>query len=172
MAVERYPDFLAGQKSTADLLTSSQPMLVYKTADTARTSTTSSADPHLTLSVEANAVYTVHGLLIFNGSDEATDMNVDWNAPSGSTGIWAGLGQPTGATTTDGDVRTVGSGITSARSYGVDNGGASNPLTIIVNTLLVTSSTAGTYELVWGCVNSSGTVTLMANSFLEVQRYV
>lgn len=172
MAVERYPDFLAGMLLTADRLTSSQPMLVYKTADTSRTSTVNSADPHLTLSVEANAVYTVHGLLILDATDEGTDVNLDWNAPTGSTGYWQGIGQPTTANSTDGIVRTVCTSITGARNFGVDNGGSGAPLGIAISALLVTDSTSGTYELSWAANAASGTVTLLANSHLVLQRFV
>lgn len=167
---ERYPTVRAGQKVTGELLDSMLPKTVRKTADTGRTSTTASDDPELQFTVEANAVYTVHGILFTNATDEATDINVDWTAPSGADGTWAGLGQPTTATTTDGTVRTVGTGITAARNYGVDSGGVSNPLTIRISALLITGSTAGTYALSWGANAASGTVSVLTDSFLTFTR--
>lgn len=167
---EQYPTYLAGQKLTADLLTAGQPFLVYKTSDLSRTSATLADDNHLTVQVDANAIYVVDGFLHFYTTDATNaDINVDWTVPSGASGNWVGIGQPTGATTTDGDVRTVSSTIAAARSFGA-NTDTSNPLSIVTRAFLVTSS-AGTYALSWARTGGAGTVTLLQNSYLKFQRY-
>lgn len=168
---ERYPTVRAGQKVTGSLLDSMLPKTVRKTADTGRTSTTTSADPELQFTVEANAVYVVRGALFVDSTNATTDINVDWSAPTGADGTWAGLGQPTTATTTDGDVRTVAElGITSARAFGAITAGGSGTLTILINTMLIVGSTAGTYSLDWAANSASGTVTVKADSFLTFWR--
>ena len=140
-----------------------------KTADTPRTTATRTDDPDLTFSVAANAVYEVTGMLNWYTTDDSTaDIAADWTVPSGATGKWAGIGQPAGATSTDGTVRTVASDIDALRNYGALTD-SSNPLTIIVHALLVTTN-AGTYALNWARTGGSGTLTLTQHSFIKLLR--
>lgn len=140
-----------------------------KTADTARTTATLSDDPDLTFSVAASAVYVVTGMLHFYTTDASTaDIVVDWTVPTSAAGTWIGMGQPNGATGTDGTVRTMSSSIAEARGYGA-NTDTANPLAIDVRSLLVTAD-AGTYALQWARSGGSGTVTLLTNSYLHLQR--
>lgn len=172
---ESYPALRAGQKVTGSLLTSMKPLTVRKLSDTARTSTTPTADPELQFTVEANAVYRMEGILYYDGSVE-TDIQIDWSAPTGSDGSWGAVGAPeTEAFTPNvnvSQVKLVGTGtITSARAYGVDNLGTGSPLTLHVRSLLITGSTAGTYSLDWSVQSGEvGTITMLNDSFLALRR--
>lgn len=171
---ESYPTFRAGQKVTGSLLESMKPQTVRKLSDTGRTSTTASDDPELQFAVEANATYQVDGILWVSATNNTTDVNLDWSAPAGADGSWSGVGMSTSATGVDtdfagnaGQVRFPLTGITSARSYGATSAGT---VSILINALLITSSTAGTYALSWGAVSASGTVTLVTDSYLTLRR--
>lgn len=140
-----------------------------KTADTVRTSATLTDDPHLTVTVDASATYDVEAVIIVDTSDATNaDLNLDWTVPAGATGRWTGIGQPVGATGTDGDVRTVSTTIDAARTYGATTDSA-NQLSILVKGLLVTSS-SGTYAVSWARTGGSGSLTMVTNSFLKLTR--
>lgn len=175
---ESYPAFRAGQKVTGELLASMLPRTVRKTSDTARTSTTPSADPELQITVEANAVYRMDGILYVFGSVD-TDIQVDWSAPTGSDGSWGAsglaetenwVGALSPSNVTNG--KLVGTTtITSARAYGVDDAGAGSPTAMQVQALLITGSTAGTYSLDWSVQSGEvGTVTVMTDSYFTLVR--
>lgn len=145
-----------------------QRLFAYKAADTSRTTGTGD-DPDLTFAVAANAVYRVHGVLRVNTTDATNaDINVDWTVPAGATGFWVGIGQPTGATGTDGTVRTQGSAIDASRAYGAVVS-AGNELAIVIDAILITTN-AGTYALNWSRTGGSGTLTVMQHSHLELIR--
>lgn len=145
-------------------------LFAYKTADTSRATQTQADDPHLTLNVQANARYVMEGLLIVDTSDAAqADLSLDWTVPAGATGRYVGIGQPSGATGTDGTVRTVASNIDAARTYGATVDSA-NQLGIALSGLLITSSTAGVYAVNWARTGTAGTLILVANSWLMLYR--
>ena len=98
------------------------------------------------------------------------DINVDWTCPTGAGGFWVGVGQPAGATGTDGTVRMQGSAIDASRSYGAIVS-AGNELAIVIDAILITTN-AGTYALNWSRTGGSGTLTVMAGSHIELIREV
>ncbi|NUS26925.1 MAG: hypothetical protein HOV92_22235 [Streptomyces sp.] len=182
---EAYPTFLAGQKLTAGLLRSAQPMVARKTADTQRSATTTTtADPHLQFEVEANAVYIMDGWIKYDGP-AAADLNLDWSAPTGSLGEWLGWGaghspvitfnsSGTAQLDTQGGrgypIRTETNDVTAARSFGTLGTGLI-PLTLVVSGTLRVGSTAGTYSCDWAQLTSdAGAVTLYTDSWLRLQR--
>lgn len=139
-----------------------------KTADTARATDVTSNDPHLAVSVEANAEYEVEAFLSFVTSDATNaDLNLDWSVPAGATGKWVGLGQPVGASTGDGTVRTVTTNVDAARTFGALVG---TDLGIVVKGILITSATAGTYAASWARTGGSGTLTMQEHSYLKLVR--
>lgn len=182
---EAYPTFLAGQRITASLLSSAQPMVARKTADTARSATTTTAaDPHLQFEVAANAVYILDGWIKYD-SPTAADINIDWTAPSGSLGEWTAIAvghspvigsSNVPALITDTQdargylLRLETNDITSARSYGgLGTGGT--PLTMHIKGTLRVSSTAGTYSMDWAQFVSNATATTVyTDSWLRLQR--
>lgn len=182
---ERYPTFLAGQRLTAALLTSSQPLVARKTSDTSRSATTTTtADPHLQFDVLANAVYVMDGWIKYDGP-AAGDLNIDWTAPTGALGEWMGLGagaspvvsaNTTPALISDSQssrgylIRTETTDVTSARSYGCIGTGGTQ-LSVAFWGVLRVGATAGTYSLDWAQLVSDATaLTLYTDSWLRLQR--
>lgn len=183
--VEYYPQPLAGQRLTASLLRSMLPQVARKTADTSRAATTTvTPDPHLQFEVEANGVYVMDGWLKFDGPS-AADINIDWSAPTGSTGEWvayAGGHSPmisfdnTATMQTDSQqargytIRTESTDLTAGRSYGT-LGTSLTPITAAIYGTLRVGSTAGTYSLDWAqFVSNAGATTIYTDSWLRLQR--
>lgn len=182
---EAYPTLLAGQRITASLLSSMQPQVARKTADTARSSTTTAtADPHLQFEVVANAVYIMDGWIKYDGPT-AADINIDWSAPSGSLGEWVAYGvgnspvigsSAAPALQTDTQdargymIRVETNDITSARSFGTLGTGIT-PITLAIMSTLRVGSTAGTYSMDWAQFASNATAcTIYTDSWLRLQR--
>jgi hypothetical protein len=185
MASEAYPTFLAGQRITAALLSSAQPMVARKTADTQRNSTTlATADPHLQFTVEANAVYIMDGFIKFESAANA-DFAVDWSAPTGAEGEWVGVGaghSPViGATTglvLQGDtqdargylIRTESNDLTSARSFG-GLGVGLIPISLHLTGTIRVGSSGGIYSFDWAQGSSQATnTTVYTDSWIRLQR--
>jgi hypothetical protein len=181
---EFYPTPLAGQRLTASMLRSMLPQVARKTADTPRSATTTTtADPHLTFEVVANAVYIWHGWLKFDGP-AGGDFNIDFTVPSGSLGEWTGWGagiafitsvnttpaliQDT-ASTRGYLIRTETNDVSQTRSFGTIAAGT--PLTTFLKGTLRVGSTAGTFSLDWAQLASdAGSTTLYTDSWLEMRR--
>lgn len=145
-----------------------QELFARKTADTARATASVTDDPHLSVSVSGSAVYVVTGVIHFRTTDATNaDITIDWSTPTGSDGIWIGIGQGSGASSTDGTVRTMSSVINAARGYGADT--AADALAVHVRGLLVTTD-PGTYAMAWARSGGSGTLTVLAHSYIHLQR--
>lgn len=171
--VEYYPQWLAGQDITADQLNEMIPKVIRKTTDTARTSTTTTtADPELSLTLAANAVYVWDGWVKYS-ADPAVDMTVDFTVPSGALGEWAahGAGSGTAGVTTAGYlIRTESNDVAQARNYYGLNAGDSQPLTVFLYGTIRTSS-GGTFSLDWAQGSSGASATTVyTDSWLRFQR--
>lgn len=183
---EAYPTLLAGQRITASMLSSMQPMVARKTADTSRSATTTrTPDPHLTFEVAANGVYILDGWLKYDGPI-AADLNLDWSIPVGTLGEWTGFGAgvgivvstnttPTLTSDTQSSrgylIRTETNDIDAARSFGCLGTVGLTPLTILLNATVRVGSTGGTYSMDWAQLVSDATaVTIYADSWLRMQR--
>lgn len=182
---EAYPTFLAGQRITASLLSSAQPMTVRKTSDTSRSSTTTAvADPHLQFTnLPANAVYTLTGWLQYSTST-AADILIDWTTPAGAQGAWGAYGaghspvisfNTTPAITSDTQqsrgypVRLETNVIGQSRSFGGLGTGVT--LTTGIFALMRVGSTGGTYSMDWAQLASDATnTTIYTDSWLCLQR--
>lgn len=146
-----------------------------KTGDTPRSTATLSNDPHLTVTLAANAVYEMEALLHFYQSALGTDINIDWTAPASATGRWTGFGQPvTGpggevASTNAGYIRTVNTNVDAARTYGA-NTDTANPLSLYCKGLVITGGSGGTYALSWARNGAAGTTTMLEHSTLTLIR--
>jgi hypothetical protein len=143
----------------------------YKPGPTQRPATVSATpDPHLTLAVEANSVYTLTGMLFYDG-DDGGDLKFGFTAPAGSTGSWwpgapdssmnALAFAPRWGAITDVTASTMAAG-----TIGTGNTLAASP-----SGLVITGSTAGHLTLVWGqnTANAAPT-TLRAHSWLRLER--
>jgi len=181
---EAYPTIAAGQRLTASLLRSMQTQTVRKTADTSRSATTTlTADPHLVITLEANAVYTMDGWIKYDGPT-AGDLTISFTAPSGCLGeytSWGAGNGVVGATSTptlQQDVqdvrgyliRTETNDIQASRGFGCLGTGIT-PLTLRLNGTIRNSSTPGTYSFNWAQTTSNATATtLYTDSWVRLQR--
>lgn len=180
---EAYPTFVAGQKITAALLRSAQPQVVRKTADTARSATTTTTpDPHLQIDVIANAVYVWDGWVKYD-ADAAGDLVLDFTTPAGALGEWLGFaaGNPvTGASATPTLrvdtagvsgylIRTETNDVAQSRSFGAL--GVGTTMGVQLSGTLRVAAAAGTFSLDWAQGASSATATtLYTDSWLRFQR--
>ncbi|MGW2497285.1 collagen-like triple helix repeat-containing protein [Streptomyces pseudogriseolus] len=128
-----------------------QSRAVVKTADTSRASTiTPAADPHLALTVAANATYIVEAVGVWTSGGGG--FRVDWTAPSGASMVW-----------TDNDgagSAALGDDLTFAATTGTTFQGA-----------LITGSTAGTLTLRWAQNTSNTAATVLkAGCYLRLER--
>lgn len=163
--------FQVGDDITADRLNWDK--LAWKTADTSRdTTTTRTADPHLTVSVAANARYLINGTLFYTATATA-DLSIAWSAPTGATGVWTAFCTGTGATTTD----PVGYQVRTDARTDLTQGhtcaglGSPNPVAVLLGGHVETSSTAGTLALVWAQAASGAiATTLMEGSWVRFTR--
>lgn len=171
---EFYPQWLAGQDITADLLNAGLPKVIRKTSDTSKTSTTTvSADPELQITLDANAVYIWDGWLKY-AADPTADLVVDFTAPSGALGEWAGLGAGSGtagATTAGYSIRTESNDIMQSRTYYGTTVADNQPNSVFLRGIIRMSSTAGTWSLDWGPAASVATATTVyTDSWIRLQR--
>lgn len=132
-------------------------------------STTTQDDLHLQLSVAANAVYRLEGLLIFNGPSGA-NLKMGWSAPGLSALDWTALGQNTAASSSVGPVITNAQTL-SSNAYALGTIGTGTNMIAIVRGLLVTGSGSGTFKLQWAQNTANATATTMVlNSNISLQR--
>lgn len=180
---EAYPTPLAGQRLTANLLRSMQPQTARKTADTARSSTTTPAlDPHLQFTAVANAVYVWTGWIAYD-TDNAADIIIGFSTPSGTLGTWTGYGSGTtvisgtgGGGTQQNTVSTWGytirneyTDITAGRTFGGLGVGA--PQSVLLSGTLRVGSTGGTWGLNWcQAVSTASNTTVHTDSWISCQR--
>lgn len=168
---EAYPTFLAGQRITAALLRSAQPQVVRKTADTNRSATTTfEDDPHLTVAVEANAVYVMDGWIKYF-ADPTPDIKIQFTIPTGTLGEWAWLmpGSTTAATGTTGySIRTETNDVSGSRTgYGTSDSVMFTP----ISGLWRVASTSGSITMQWAQNTSNATSTnIYTDSWLRFQR--
>ena len=146
-------------------------LFAYKTANTSRSSTTSAtADPHLTFTVEANTTYTLSGLLIFDGHDNG-DLKIGFTAPAGTTGSWWPGGADSSISAFAGLPRWGALTDVTASTMAIGAIGAGTILAAQPGGLVVTSGTPGTFSLVWAQNASNGTATILrTHSWLRLDR--
>lgn len=141
-----------------------------KTSDTSRTSTTASDDPHLTITLPANGVYNVETEFVIDGDDSTTDIKISWTnsnineltrrsitaiGPNATSSVNSDAYYSNNyAFATEIETGVVTAGWTCRREHFV----------------ISTDDDDGTITPKWGCVNSSGTVTLKSFSFVIVTK--
>jgi hypothetical protein len=139
-----------------------------KLSDTSVTSsTTLIVDGHLQVAVDANAVYELRSMIIYDGA-AAADLKLMYFCPVGTT--FDGMGsiiESTGSSYTDVHLPPYaenGSGV-----WGCNGAGAT--MVGYVNGLVVTGVTAGTIQVHWAQFVSNATPTrLFTNSYLKLNR--
>lgn len=144
-------------------------VIVRKTSDTSRASTTTlAADPALLSAVEANSTYEYLFRILIQGTTGASEWKGGPYGPSGWTSTWtflarttAGGGQPNQMFT-----RVHAEGDT-ANTY-CDN---TNDTWAEIKGTLVTSSTAGTFGVEWAQNASlSNATNVLAQSLLRLEK--
>lgn len=163
-----YPVPAIGTRLTADFLTSMLQISAKKTGTTARTSTVVvSADPDLVCTVEASAVYSMFYMIRYD-ADTAGDLRYNFTGPTGTTGSYSASALNSTLSAEASDVNFMRDMGTITLAGGL---GAGTDAAAFGNGLFTTSSTAGSWSLVWAQGTSSATATnLKANSFMQIKR--
>jgi hypothetical protein len=157
-----YPAVYVGQRLTAALLRSTLSFAAWKTTSTSRnTTTTRTADPDLTLAVEADALYTGDFMIIYSSTSTTPGLNWAFTVPAGATGYYT---YSAGQTTTDTNI-----------TFPIASGGGpptvSGTLGLNGKLWLDTSSTAGNLTVAWAqLVSNAANVTLEAGSYIKLKR--
>ena len=162
------PVWAAGQVlSNSDVNVWFVPIVATKPSDTGRTSTTSiTNDPDLQITLAANASYDLTAKLAYKGgTNGASDIQIQVNAPSGATGFWGAVRlQITSFPTTTAIYNPFGNNVNAGTN------GTGNPQPFFIHGS-VTTTTAGTLAVAWAQNTSSVTATtMMAGSLLSCQR--
>lgn len=165
-----YPTILAGQRATAALLTSMQPLLVVKTVDeTVNNSAVLQNDNELLLPVLANATYLLDMYLIYSTGD-TPDFQIQISVPSGATKSWTPRGLGVLVTTFYGDQQS-----TAARTLPLSLGGGGGgglELSANVQGIVRVGSTAGNVQLQWAQNSANASDTkVYADSWMRLTRY-
>ena len=159
------PVWSVGQVLTAsDVNTWFVPLAVYKTADLGRTSTSLTADPDLTVTVAANAVYSVDAALFYKGSTTSAQFQWTWTIPAGagSGSYHASYIGGGGGAVIEGDGWTD-----AAHTAGIPV--ANNVQGLRVGGTLGTGGSSGSFTLNWA-LSGTGTSTLVTRSRLVLFR--
>ncbi|MEU9498258.1 hypothetical protein [Streptomyces sp. NPDC048196] len=144
------------------------PRFVYKAAATDRASTTTrTADPDLTMTLDANAVHIVEFHLLVGGPSGGL-MVTSWNVPSGATGLKGAHGPASTAAGVDtltnaGDNisgRFGSHGFTTTVTYGRRDSNT-NLLYAIETGTVITGASSGTVAIAWAQSASNATATRM-----------
>ena len=138
---------------------------VKKETGTDRTSTTSSDDPDLTLTLPKNGIYRVEAIIFIDGTEAGTDFKWQYTQTgltqiSYRTAIAPGVSS---TSVTDATLHMHSRSFTQDGTAGVVSAGWTCVLDIIYAS---TSSSDGTITLKWGCVNSSATISVKNNSVM------
>jgi hypothetical protein len=141
-------------------LARARPSLIAKPGDTTRSSTTFATDPHLTLALEANAIYRWDGFLRFSGNDNI-GIKIKFSLPSGCAGYWVAVTDMGGSSINLTEVHSDTE--LDAMSW------ASSHRAIKWQGHLLTGSTAGQVALSWAAWNS-GSITLYTGSWMDARR--
>lgn len=167
----------SGLQVTGSVMAQNTPYLASKPLNTDRTSTTTrAADPHLTVSLLANATYSVEFHLYLGGSSFALVVT-EWLVPSGATGLKGAMGPASTATeATAGNnnadgiaMRSGAHGFGTTVTYGRRN--VNTNLCYAIETGTVTTTSAGTLALGWAQSTSSTTFNRMGlGSWMRVVR--
>ncbi|MEV7413540.1 hypothetical protein AB0O04_37695, partial [Streptomyces althioticus] len=145
-------------------------LYVRKGVDTPRNTSSLSADPHLSVTLDPNATYTLQGHIVALSSGDGEDLLLSGVAPSGTSGYWAAYGPRFDTTGGDADViRMVATEWNAgSRSYGTVTAAVTIPLLGDVKT----GANGGTLAMHWARSTGTGTTTLKAGSWIMLRRVV
>ena len=140
----------------------------YKTAtESVTSSTTLQDDDDLHVTVDASTVYDV-SLVMFYDAATAGDIKVGFTYPASATGTFIATGIDPAGSSSAGDV-TASADIATAFNFG--GIGTGTTVAAHIKGLLTVAGTAGTLQVQWAQVSSSGTATrVFADSYLTLRR--
>lgn len=146
-----------------------------KPSSTARTSTTTrTADPHLTLTLRANVSYTLSGLLILSSAANAAgDFNMDFAFPGNAVVHWGGVGPNNTITSGSfiGGEFQAQSNQTVSPTGATPYGATTVPNTVLLSGYIAVGATAGSLTLQWAQQTSNANATtLITGSWLRLDR--
>jgi hypothetical protein len=146
-----------------------------KSANTARSSTTTrTADPHLTLTLRANVSYTLSGLLILSSAANAAgDLNMDFSFPANAVVHWGGVGPNNTITSGSfiGGEFQAQSNQTTSPTGATPYGATTVPNTVLLSGYVAVGATAGSLTLQWAQQTSNANATtLLIGSWLRLDR--
>jgi hypothetical protein len=146
-----------------------------KPSSTARTSTTTrTADPHLTLTLRANVSYTLSGLLILSSAANAAgDFNMDFAFPANAVVHWGGVGPNNTITSGSfiGGEFQAQSNQTVSPTGATPYGATTVPNTVLLSGYVAVGATAGSLTLQWAQQTSNANATtLITGSWLRLDR--
>jgi hypothetical protein len=139
------------------------PIAAFKTNPTARTSTTISADPDLSISVVSNSVYEISALINFQNVGGTSAISWNFAIPSGTNTSGYGAAYPIPGPTFAEWGNTWTATQSAAASDNLSHG-------MIIRGTLITSSTSGLLTFQWACNAASGTISVFAGSHLVARR--
>jgi hypothetical protein len=146
-----------------------------KSANTARTSTTTrTADPHLTLTVRANVSYTVSGMLILSSAANAAgDFSMDFAFPANAVVHWGGVGPNNTIASGSfiGGEFQAQSNQTVSPTGQTPYGATTVPNTVLLSGYVAVGATAGSLTLQWAQnTSNANATTLLTGSWLRLDR--
>lgn len=165
--------YTAGQKVRASQLNAGQPLFGYVTSDVTVISTTALVDvTGLSVPVEASAVYAWDGHFAYNAG-ATPDIKFAFTIPTGATGTWGLYPLIQGSTGSSGSVE--GFRLDAYGDANVQGAGGSDSLgnALMCNPrgVLITSTTAGTFQARFSQVNSTASnVIVKTGSWLRLTR--
>lgn len=162
-----YPRLYAGQRLTADLLESMQPLHAAKTATTDRTSTTTvTADPELQLDVEASAEYEFAFYWRVSGIT-AGGVDIQPTTPAGGSGSYS-------CTRLIADQADTGTRTSTRISFNVETEFSTTSTSahqVFEGTGRLYTSSAGVFSIDWAQNASNATATSFhADSWIRLKR--
>ncbi|MFJ8900039.1 hypothetical protein [Streptomyces sp. NPDC102370] len=145
-------------------------LYVRKSQDTPRSTANLSADPHLSVTLAANATYTFQGHIVATSGTTEDDLLLSGVAPSGTSGYWAAYGPRFDTTSTDAsNIRMVATEWNAgSRSFGT----LPTAMTIPLLGDVKTGANGGTLAVHWSRSTGTGTTTLKAGSWIMLRRVV
>lgn len=153
----------AGQRITAAMLNGLSPQVAYKTSatTTSNTSSTGSNDPDLVLPMVAGAVYRVTYCYIVSTAVAGAGVITQMSLPTGSTQTWYGqhMGGSSFVTQT-----ITSSSVTSTTVN------ANTNQTAWGDGMVITSSSAGNFQVIFYNTGTASAVTMQPGSFVQMLR--
>jgi hypothetical protein len=159
---------VAGDKIRASHVTD---LFARKTAtESVTSSTTLQDDDELFVTVEANSVYTVEALILYDGATTG-DFKFNFDGPAGATFTFSAMLPPTSATSATAPGTTNFSQFDDTQTLALGAVGAGTPLAIPITGILIVGGTAGTFKLTWAQQASDVTATrVFAPSFIRARK--